>query len=45
VALADAYAKLGDRRRAAAAVREAVRHCPTPELLIGPLRELGVKWR
>jgi CubicO group peptidase (beta-lactamase class C family) len=45
VALADAYAKLGDRRRAAAAVLEAVRHCPTPELLIGPLRELAVKWR
>ena len=45
VALADAYAKLGDRQRAAAAVLEAVRHCPTPELLIGPLRELGVKWR
>jgi CubicO group peptidase (beta-lactamase class C family) len=45
VALADAYAKLGDRRRTAAAVLEAVRHCPTPELLIGPLRDLGVKWR
>jgi CubicO group peptidase (beta-lactamase class C family) len=45
VALADAYAKLGDRRRAAAAVLEAVRHCPTPELLIEPLRQLAVKWR
>ncbi len=45
VALAAAYEKLGDRPAAAAAVVEAVRHCPTPELLIGPLRELGVKWR
>jgi hypothetical protein len=45
VALADAYAKLGDRRRAAAAIVEAVRHCPTPELLIEPLRQLAVKWR
>jgi regulator of sirC expression with transglutaminase-like and TPR domain len=45
VALADAYAKLGARRRAAAAIAEAVRHCPTPELLIEPLRQLAVKWR
>ena len=45
VALADAYEKLGDRRRAAAAIVEAVRHCPTPELLIEPLRQLAVKWR
>jgi CubicO group peptidase (beta-lactamase class C family) len=45
VALAAAHDKLGDRRAAAAAIVEAVRHCPTPELLIGPLRELGVKWR
>lgn len=45
VALADAYVKLGDRRRAAAAIVDAVRHCPTPELLVGPLEELAVKWR
>ncbi len=44
-ALADAYETPGDRRRAAVAVVEAVRHYRTPELLIGPLRELGVKWR
>ena len=44
-ALADAYETPGDWRRAVVAVVEAVRHYPTPELLIGPLRERGVKWR
>ena len=45
VSLAEAYLKLGNRPGYTASLVEAVRHCPNPELLLGPLQQIGTKWR